>query len=183
MTDKWKLTSIGLAVALVTAPMATLTTAYVMGHDANATPEVSTPREVGASIPRTTAAPRPSVTRTSVTPIASRPTVTPVRVATPVSTDCATGGDRAWRIAKPGIVAGVLGAGVGAAGGAIANGGKGAGKGALIGALVGTTAGAAYGAYKTKNECGTIFGDGASLGLPLTDTVSLQPAALTSLIR
>jgi hypothetical protein len=162
--------------------MATLTTAYVMGHDAPEAPEVSTPRQTGASVQRTVAAPLRNVSSASVTPIASRPTAAPVRVAAP-ATDCATGGDRAWRIAKPGIIAGVVGAGVGAAGGALANGGKGAGKGALIGALVGTTAGAAYGAYKTKNECGTIFGDGASIALPLTDTGSLPQASLASLIR
>jgi hypothetical protein len=29
----------------------------------------------------------------------------------------------------------------------------------LIGGLVGAVAGAGYGAYKTNNECGTIFGN------------------------
>jgi hypothetical protein len=91
----------------------------------------------------------------------SRATVEAPR-ATPVAataSDCATGGDRAWRIAKPGALGGLLGAGLGAAGGAIANGGSGAGRGALIGGLVGAVAGAGYGAYKTNNECGTIFGN------------------------
>jgi hypothetical protein len=73
--------------------------------------------------------------------------------------DCATGGDRAWRIAKPGAVGTLVGAGVGAIGGAIADGGKGAGKGALWGGLAGAALGTGYGAYKTKQECGTIFGD------------------------
>ena len=63
------------------------------------------------------------------------------------------------RIAKPGLIGGLLGAGLGAAGGAIADGGKSAGKGALIGGLVGAALGGGYGAYKTQNECGTIFGD------------------------
>ena len=61
------------------------------------------------------------------------------------------------RIAKPGLVGALLGAGAGAATGAIADGGKAAGKGALIGGLAGTALGAGYGAYKTKNECGTVF--------------------------
>jgi hypothetical protein len=73
--------------------------------------------------------------------------------------DCATGGERAWRIAKPGGLGALLGAGVGAAGGAIAGGGKGAGQGALIGGLTGAVAGTAYGAYRTKAECGTVFGE------------------------
>ena len=66
------------------------------------------------------------------------------------------------RIAKPGLIGALLGAGAGAATGAIANGGKAAGKGALIGGLAGTALGAGYGAYKTKNECGTIFGNAFS---------------------
>jgi hypothetical protein len=94
-------------------------------------------------------------------PTASRATTADTIGATPVDTtasECATGGDRAWRIAKPGAIGGLLGAGLGAARGAIANGGSGAGKGALIGGLVGAAAGTGYGPYKTKNECGTIFG-------------------------
>jgi len=62
------------------------------------------------------------------------------------------------RIAKPGAVGALLGAGLGAVGGAIADGGKGAGKGALWGGLAGVATGSAYGAYKTKQECGTVFG-------------------------
>jgi hypothetical protein len=88
-------------------------------------------------------------------------TPAPVRraaVYTPVATDCATGGQRAMKIAKPGLVGTLAGAGLGAIGGAIANGGSGAGKGALIGGIAGAAAGTGYGAYKTKQECGTIFG-------------------------
>ncbi|HKX01522.1 MAG TPA: hypothetical protein VJX71_03420 [Methylomirabilota bacterium] len=100
------------------------------------------------------------------------------------SSQCATGSDRAWRIAKPGAIGGLVGAGLGAAGGAIANGGSGAGKGALIGGLVGVATGAGYGAYKTKNDCGTIFGNrsfsggvpGVAERGPVTQT-ALQPAA------
>jgi hypothetical protein len=84
--------------------------------------------------------------------------VRPVAVQT-VANDCATGGQRAMKIAKPGIIGALGGAGLGAIGGAIAGGGSGAGKGALIGGLAGTALGAGYGAYKTKQECGTIFGN------------------------
>jgi hypothetical protein len=75
------------------------------------------------------------------------------------SSQCATGADRAWRIAKPGALGGLVGAALGAAGGAIADGGSGAGKGALIGGLAGAATGAGYGAYETNTECGTIFGN------------------------
>jgi hypothetical protein len=83
--------------------------------------------------------------------------VQPVAAQT-VATDCATGGQRAMKIAKPGLIGALGGAGLGAIGGALAGGGDGAGKGALIGGLAGTALGAGYGAYKTKQECGTIFG-------------------------
>ena len=86
--------------------------------------------------------------------------------------DCNTGGDRARRIAKPGALGAVLGAGLGAAGGAMASGGKGAGKGALIGGLAGAALGTGYGAYTTKNECGTIFGGET----PRTGPRATQPA-------
>ncbi len=120
------------------------------------------------AVPRRTAA--PTVRRIAATPVeraTTRPASTvspaPVPAATPIAADCATGTDRAMRIAKPGALGALVGAGLGAVGGAIANGGKGAGKGALIGGLGGVAAGAAYGAYKTKNECGTILGkSGAS---------------------
>jgi outer membrane protein with glycine zipper len=87
--------------------------------------------------------------------------------STTVPTDCASGGDRAMRIAKPGGIGGLLGAAVGAAGGAIAGGGKGAGKGALIGAGVGAVAGGAYGAYRTQKDCGTILGSSGAAGIPV----------------
>ena len=135
----------------------------------------------------------PAVVAPRVAPTASRATAD-TKVASPVATtasECATGGDRAWRIAKPGAIGGLLGAGLGAAGGAIANGGSGAGKGALIGGLVGAAAGTGYGAYKTKNECGTIFGNpgfaeggaapsGADRG-PVTEA-ALRPRASNDII-
>jgi hypothetical protein len=86
--------------------------------------------------------------------------VTPVSPAATIPADCDTGGERALRIAKPGLIGALLGAGLGAAGGAVADGGKAAGKGALIGGLAGAALGGGYGAYKTQNECGTILGDG-----------------------
>jgi hypothetical protein len=82
---------------------------------------------------------------------------------TAAAADCGTTtGERVWRIAKPGLVGTLLGAGAGAAGGAIANGGKAAGKGAVIGGIAGAALGSAYGAYKNKNECGSILGGSAS---------------------
>ena len=104
--------------------------------------------------------------------VASTPRVVPVAAST--SSPCA-GSDRAWRIAKPGAIGGLVGAGLGAAGGAIANGGNGVGKGALIGGLIGAATGAGY-------DCGTILGNrGLTDGVvsdraPVTET-ALRPRA------
>ena len=157
MTNPWKLATIGLAIAGVTALSTGLTTAWML--------RPTTPAE--AETPAALAAARPVARSVAPATPAVRATVPPR--ATQVSTtaeaaDCATGGDRALRIAKPGALGALLGAGLGAAGGAIADGGKAAGKGALIGGIAGAALGTGYGAYKTKNECGTIFGDGAASG-------------------
>jgi len=69
----------------------------------------------------------------------------------PASSQC-EGSDRAWRIAKPGAIGGLVGAGLGAAGGAIADGGKAAGKGALIGGALGAGGGTLYGIYDNKKN-------------------------------
>jgi hypothetical protein len=156
--NPWKLATIGLALVGTTALSAGLTTAYVL-RQPDEVPAVT------AATPRTLVTPRavsaaPAVARRAAVAPGVTPVATPPVAATPtVAADCATGKDRAMRIAKPGVIGGLLGAGLGAAGGAIADGGDGAGKGALIGGLAGTVLGGGYGAYQTKNECGTIFGN------------------------
>jgi hypothetical protein len=162
MNNPWKLATIGIALTAVTAMASGLATAWMLRPTA-----VAQADEV-----RVAAALRPDARyMTADAPAAPRPVYqtvaatrpTPVtRVANTAADDCATGGDRAWRIAKPGLLGTALGAGLGAAGGAIANGGKAAGKGAIIGGLAGAALGAGYGAYKTNNECGTILGSRGS---------------------
>jgi hypothetical protein len=192
MHNPWKLATIGLTLMGTTALGTGMTTAYLVRPAAE-------PGDAETSV-------RPAVLRTAqlappahpaVRPAAARPApvvspppapsvappapprVTPV--ATPVASapaDCATGTDRAMRIAKPGLVGTLLGAGLGAAGGAIADGGKGAGKGALIGGLAGAALGTGYGAYRTQDECGTIFGgESAPAGL-VAPPAATPPAAL-----
>jgi hypothetical protein len=165
--NPWKLATIGMALVGTTALGAGLTTAYVMRSPAAADAQET------VTTPRTTTTPRmatirpavatrplaPAVATTTPAVTTATPRVTPVSTTATAPADCATGGDRALRIAKPGVVGALLGAGLGAAGGAIADGGQAAGKGALIGGLAGAAVGGGYGAYKTQNECGTIFGD------------------------
>lgn len=169
MTNPWKVATIGLAIAGVTALGTGLTTAWMLRPTAPAQAEAPAAPTVVRPAARYAAAPAPVVARTT-TP----PTVTRVS-STAVPADCSTGGDRALRIAKPGALGALLGAGLGAAGGAIADGGKAAGKGALIGGIAGAALGSGYGAYKTKNECGTIFGDAAGSSAATPATLSAMP--------
>ncbi len=199
MSNTWKFAMMGVAITTVTALTSSITTAYFMrpvesgpARAANAavTGDVVSPSPEAdpMSQPRRGVATYVRETRHAV---GSRPAPVPrlrtVAASTsaapaPAATDCATGGDRAMRIAKPGALGALLGAGLGAVGGAIAGGGKGAGKGALIGGVTGVAAGAAYGAYKTKNECGTILGkSGATTAMPEGTAIS-QPVQQAPLI-
>ena len=172
MDNPWKLATLGLVLTGVTALSTGLTTAYVMRLPEGATAgsrAFAAPAPVTTSAPAAmltpAVAPAPMATPAVVTTQAAgvRPVVRHVAVA-PVAYDCATGGQRAMKIAKPGLIGTLAGAGLGAIGGAIADGGKGAGKGALIGGIAGAVAGGGYGAYKTKQECGTIFGSASLPG-------------------
>ena len=182
--NPWKLATIGLALMGTTALGTGLTTAWIMRP-----PAAATAQETTTTPPATLARMAPSAPAYSVTPAVQRTTPAPAtRVATPVrpvstttAAECGTNGDRVMRIAKPGLVGALLGAGMGAAGGAIADGGKGAGKGALIGGIAGTALGAGYGAYKTKNECGTVFNfNGASSPSYAGSSVTPAPQAALS---
>jgi hypothetical protein len=165
MSNPWKLATITLSLAGVTALATAFATAQMLKPAAPVAATVPAPMirpavAYAAPVPAAAAAVRRTVAPAVVAP----PRVTPVAAAAPVAAECASGTDRAMRIAKPGILGTLLGAGLGAAGGAVADGGKGAGKGALIGGLAGAALGTGYGAYKTQNECGTIFGNGSSQG-------------------
>ena len=182
MQNPWKLATIGLALVGTTALGTGLTTAWMMRPAATATAQ-----EMATTPPAAAARMAPSAPAYSVTPAVQRTAPAPVtRVATPVrpvstAADCGTNGDRVMRIAKPGLIGALLGAGAGAATGAIANGGKAAGKGALIGGLAGTALGAGYGAYKTKNECGTVFNFNNSGSSPTYARSGVAPAPQAAL--
>ena len=164
--NPWKVATVGLLLIGVTALSTGVTTAYFMRPSATATPAASMPAAGSAPSEALQLAPAPPAVRYVAAQPASRPVAARaprvVRASSvPVAADCYSTGDRVWRIAKPGAIGGLLGAGLGAAGGAIANGGKAAGKGALIGGIAGAVLGGGYGAYKTHNECGSVFGSTA----------------------
>ncbi len=196
MNNPWKLATLGLALTGVTALSTGLTTAYLVRPTARAeatVPSTAPARLAYAPAPARAAmqsfedagspavATPASVAPAPVTPALVTPVpVTPAPVATrivrtaavqTVADDCSTGGKRAMKIAKPGLIGTLAGAGLGAVGGAIANGGSGAGKGALIGGIAGAALGGGYGAYKTKQECGTIFGGGPGFASGATQAV------------
>jgi hypothetical protein len=172
-----KIITVGVAVTMSTSLLTGVTTAYMLRSPSPA-------QSMTASYATTPVGRTPAVVAAHVVPAVARTTANtprPVPVAS-TSSQCATGSDGAWRIAKPGAIGGLVGAGLGAAGGAIANGGSGAGKGALIGGLVGVATGAGYGAYKTNNDCGTIFGNrGFSDAVPgVTERGPVTQTALRS---
>ena len=174
--NPWKLATIGMALVGTTALGTGLTTSYMMRTPAPADAQELAVSTLPAAAPRAMAAPRALVAPPPVTRAPAPPRVTPVSTAA-VPADCGTGGQRAMRIAKPGLLGGLLGAGLGAAGGAIADGGQAAGKGALIGGLAGAALGGGYGAYKTNQECGTVFGDtfkGLTGALPTGTTAAYR---------
>jgi hypothetical protein len=154
--NPWKLATFGIVTVLVTSLATGVTTAWLVKPPAQAeTAVASAPARVRYAV----ASASPATVTRSVPSAAVRP----VAMNTAAAADCGTTtGERVWRIAKPGLVGTLLGAGAGAAGGAIANGGKAAGKGAVIGGIAGAALGSAYGAYKNKNECGSILGGSVS---------------------
>src|ERR671936_1414832 len=170
--NPWKMTTIAIALVTGTAFTTGLTTVYLMRPPALADAATSSTDAVSPAPLRAVRSSQVATSRSSAAPrVTTATSAAPAAVVRPVAAttaaDCSTGGDRAWRIAKPGVVGAALGAGLGAAGGAIANGGKTAGNGAIIGGLAGAAPGAGHGAYKTKNECGTTLG-GKSSAAPVT---------------
>lgn len=135
MDNPWKITTIGIGLVAITALTTGLATAYFTGPSDPARPK-----------------PRVSSART-YTGTAARPVVQTryvARVTQPVGCD---NDAKIGRVAKDGVIGGLLGAAVGAGGGAILDGGKGAGKGAAIGGITGAVAGGLYGAHQNSTRC------------------------------
>jgi len=164
MIHPWKIATAAFTVVGVTAVATGATTAYFMRSASESA--ISTAPATAQMVPPPP--PAPPLARPAVAAVPPRPAPRVVRPA--VAPDCVSTGDRAWRIAKPGAIGGLLGAGLGAAGGAIAGGGNGAGKGAVIGGLTGAVLGGGYGAYKTKQECGAVV-----FGNPLGASTAARP--------
>src|SRR5258705_1926968 len=120
MNPLGKIVTAGIAVVTGTALLTGVTTAYVLR---SASPVESSPVQSMTSAYATAPGRRaPAMVAGRVAPAVAPTTPNPPR-AIPVastSSQCATGSDRVWRIAKPGGIGGLLGAGLGAARGALA---------------------------------------------------------------
>ena len=148
--NPWKLTTIGLAVVMVTALVTGLVVAYWSGNQADrqvaAVGTPPPPPPVAAS-----PAPRPAAAPTSQR-VATVPTRTSIDACHQYAAAQASQRDKTVELVKDGAIGAVGGAAVGAAGGAIAGGGSGAGKGAAIGGLLGAGVGSLYGLNETQKQ-------------------------------
>ena len=137
--NPWKLTTIGLAVVVVTALVTEIVVAHRFGARADRDVAVATPPSRVATAP----APQPAVARTPQ-PVSSTPPRASIE-ACHQQAEQASQRDKTVEVVKDGAIGAIGGAAGGAAGGAIADGGRGAGKGAAIGGIVGAGVGSLYG--------------------------------------
>jgi hypothetical protein len=153
MTDQswgnpWKLTTIGLAVVIVTALVTGLVVAHWSGNqpDRQVAAAGTPPAPVAASpAQRPAAAPAPQR-------VSTVPTRASIDACHQYATAQANQRDKTVEVVKDGAIGAVGGAAVGAAGGAIAGGGSGAGKGAAIGGILGAGVGSLYGLNETQKQ-------------------------------
>ena len=143
--NPWKVTAIGMMLAMATALVTGLVVANWSGTEAN--------KRIAAD----TAAPAAKPARTVVTaqrgPAAQAvPTQAAVDACNRAAAAQAGERDKTMEVVKDAAVGAVVGAAGGAAGGAIAGGGKGAGKGAAIGGVVGAGGGTLYGLNENKKH-------------------------------
>lgn len=153
----WKLTAIGLVVAVVSAVVTGL---VVANRTLSPTQE--------AKVESPSAAPTAVVTRPAPGAVAQTPAPTaPTPPARPSKDDIAAcnrhaansaggvpkqGKDKYVDVAEDAGIGALGGAAVGALGGAAVKGGSGAGKGALIGGALGAGGGTLYGIYDNKKN-------------------------------
>jgi len=151
--NPWKMTTIAMALVVVTALVTTVVVANWRGR-------ATDPSSVGAASPamQASSAP-PPVPPTPPAPPATHDRPTPalslqaaVEACNRYAASRTAHGDKTVEVVKDGAIGGAIGAAVGAASGAIAGGGQGAGKGAGIGGLVGIGGGVLYGLNENKKH-------------------------------
>jgi hypothetical protein len=147
--NPWKLTSIGMAVVIVTALVTGLVVANRTGSDRSAQDQKAALADQKAQTPEQKT---PQKTPTRVASAPGVPTQSAIDACNKYAASEAGSKDKTMEVVKDGAIGAVVGAAVGAAGGAIAGGGKGAGKGAAIGGIVGAGGGTLYGLNENKKN-------------------------------
>jgi|SRR5690242_20560226 uncharacterized membrane protein YraQ (UPF0718 family) len=151
--NPWKMTAIGVVLAVVVAVVTGVVVANWSGRDMEHKAETpSVAARPAATARSTTPAPVPA-TQTAAAP---RPSALPSQSAIDACNQhaAATSSQRSntKELVIDGAIGAVAGAAVGAAGGAIAGGGSGAGKGAAIGGVLGAGGGALYGVNENRKN-------------------------------
>ena len=137
--NPWKMTAIGLGLAVVTALITGVVVANWSGHDGTQT-TTSRVGQAAPAAPARVAAPPAGLPSQAVIDACNQQAAQ----AVPQS--------KTTEVVKDGAIGAVIGAAVGAAGGAIADGGSGAGKGAVIGGVLGAGGGALYGVNENRKS-------------------------------
>jgi hypothetical protein len=165
--NPWKMTAIGMALAIATSLITGLVVANWSkpsqpSDSPSSQPSAAVPPPVAAPPPASGTAPSPAAVPAAAphgrvrhiasnqAPHAPTPKAVDVDACNAYAKEQA--GDKTVETVKDALVGAVAGAGVGAAGGAIAGGGKGAGKGAGIGGVVGAAAGTLYGLNEGRSH-------------------------------
>lgn len=133
--NPWKMTAIGLALAVATALVTGVVVANWYG---------------GAADPKVVSSPRAGAPR--VVPTQAVPTQAAIESCNQYAATRAGARDKTGEVVKDTALGALIGAAVGAAGGAVADGGKGAGKGAAIGGIVGAGGGTLYGLNENRRQ-------------------------------
>jgi hypothetical protein len=145
--NPWKLTAIGLGLAVITAVVTGVVVANWSGRDVEHKAE--TPG--GATRPATTAQ-----SSTPAPAAAPQPAALPSQATIAACNQHAAAQSSQRSHTKEVVIDGAIGAAagvvVGAAGGAVAGGGSGAGKGAVIGGVLGAGGGALYGVNENRKN-------------------------------
>ena len=150
--NPWKLTSIGMAVAIVSALVTGLVVANWTGSDRAAQEQKAAVQDQKPAAQEQKTQHKAQATQTHVASAPGVPTQTAIDACNKYAASEAGSKDKTMEVVKDGAIGAVVGAAVGAAGGAIAGGGKGAGKGAAIGGVVGVGGGTLYGLNENKKN-------------------------------
>jgi uncharacterized protein YcfJ len=145
--NPWKLTTIGLALAMATAVVTGLVVANWSGSSTQGEKLVA-PSTHPAST-RTTARSPQAAHAPSASAV---PTQEVIAACNRYAASQIGEQDKTREVVKDAAIGAVVGAAVGAAGGAVADGGKGAGKGAAIGGILGAGGGTLYGLNENRKH-------------------------------